>query len=86
MAKLKQKDNLKIKYAHFIYLFLINDMSKKLKDLGNLMYLNKSYAWSLQKSRKTKRDILMSRHAIFALRQTSKNCVDNTLDVSRYYS
>lgn len=52
MAKLEQKDNLKIKYAHFIYLFLINDMSKKLKDLGNLMYLNKSYAWSLQKSRK----------------------------------
>lgn len=41
MAKLKQKDNLKIKYAHFIYLFLINDMSKKLKDLGHLMYLNK---------------------------------------------
>ena len=41
MAKLEQKNNLKIKGAHFIYLVLINDMSKKLKDLENLMYLKK---------------------------------------------
>ena len=43
MAKLEQKNNLKIKGAHFIYLVHINDMSKKLKDLENLTYLKKSY-------------------------------------------